>query len=118
MIQTAVEPEIVPLYTDDQGTIRVGKSRVRLNSVVYAFNQGHTPEEILMQFPTLELADIYAVIAYYLNHQTAVDQYIQQNEAEGNEIRQTIESKPDYQAFRQRLITRRQERLRNSEASR
>ena len=106
MIQTALEPEIVPLYTDDQGTIRVGKSRVRLNSVVYAFNQGHTPEEILMQFPTLALADIYAVIAYYLNHQTAVDQYIQQNEAEGQQLRQIIESQPDNQAFRQRLLAR------------
>ncbi len=117
MMQTAVEPEVVPLFTDDQGTIRVGKTRVRLDSVVYAFNQGHTPEEILMQFPSLELADIYAVIAYYLNHQTAVDQYIQQNEAEGQKLRQKIESQPDHQAFRQRLITRRQERSKENKAN-
>ena len=111
MITTEITPEVAPIHTDDTGTIRVGKTRVRLDSVVYAFNQGHTPEEILMQFPTLELADIYSVIAYYLNHQTAVEEYIQQNEAEGNEIRREIEAKPGYQALRQRLLARREERL-------
>jgi len=111
MITAKIDAELVPLSTDDTGTIRVGKTRVRLDSVVYAFNQGHTPEEILMQFPSVDLADIYAVIAYYLNHQTAVDEYIQQNEAEGRELRQKIESNPDYQTFRQRLLARREARL-------
>ena len=117
MMTTALDLQLAPLYKDDTGTIRVGKSRVRLDTVVYAFHQGYTPEEILMQFPTLDLADIYAVIAYYLNHQTAVDQYIRQNEAEGNKLRRTIESQPGYQAFRQRLLARREERLREREAS-
>lgn len=116
MVTTELETVIAPLSADDTGTIRVGKTRVRLDSVVYAFNQGHTPEEILMQFPSLELADIYAVIAYYLNNQTAVDEYIQQNEAEGDEIRRDIESRPGYQAFRQRLLARRKERLKEQEA--
>lgn len=111
MVITKSDSVIAPLYTDDTGTVRVGKTRVRLDSVVYAFNQGHTPEEILMQFPSLDLADIYAVIAYYLNNQTAVDEYIQQNEAEGEKIRQEIESQPGYQAFRQRLLAHRERRL-------
>lgn len=107
MVTIELGSVIAPLNTDDTGTIRVGKTRVRLDSVVYAFNQGHTPEEILMQFPSLELADIYAVIAYYLNNQTAVDEYIRQNEAAGNEIRREIEARPGYQAFRERLVARR-----------
>lgn len=115
MLAAKIDTKVAPLTTDETGTIRVGKTRVRLDSVIYAFNQGHTPEEILMQFPTLELADIYAVIAYYLNNQTAVDEYIQQNEAEGNELRRTIESKPGYQAFRQKLLAHRKERLKESE---
>ena len=115
MVTTELESVIAPLNTDETGTIRVGRTRVRLDSVVYAFNQGHTPEEILMQFPSLELADIYAVIAYYLNNQTAVDEYIQQNEAEGDEIRREIESRPDFQTFRQRLLARRKERVEERE---
>jgi uncharacterized protein (DUF433 family) len=107
MLAAKIDTEVAPLSTDETGTIRVGKTRVRLDSVVYAFNQGHTPEEILMQFPTLDLADIYSVIAYYLNNQAAVDEYIQQNAAEGNELRRTIESQSDYQAFRQKLLASR-----------
>ncbi|MAT95954.1 MAG: hypothetical protein CL608_02205 [Anaerolineaceae bacterium] len=93
----------LPLKTDSKGTIRVGGTRVRLDTVVYAFNQGYTAEEILSQFPALELADIYGVISYYLNNREAVDGYIRQQEKEAAQIKEQLESRPGYQAFRQRL---------------
>jgi uncharacterized protein (DUF433 family) len=97
------ETPTLPLNADSKGTIRVGGTRVRLDTVVYAFNQGYTAEEILSQFPSLELADIYGVISYYLNHREAVDEYIQQQEKEAAQIKEQLESRPGYQAFRQRL---------------
>ncbi len=97
------EAPTLPLKTDSKGTIRVGGTRIQLDTVVYAFNQGYTAEEILSQFPALELADIYAVISYYLNHREAVDEYIQQQEKEAAQIKKQLESRPGYQAFRQRL---------------
>lgn len=97
------ETPTLPLKADSNGTIRVGSTRVQLDTVVYAFNQGYTAEEILSQFPVLELADIYAVISYYLNNREAVDEYIQQQEKEATQIKKQLESRPGYQAFRQRL---------------
>ena len=47
-----IEAPAVPLRTDDHGVIRVGKTRVPLDTVVFAFNQGASPEEIVMSYPT------------------------------------------------------------------
>ncbi len=93
----------LPLKTDSIGTIRIGGTRVRLDTVVYAFNQGYTAEEILSQFPVLDLADVYAVISYYLNNRKEVDEYIQQQTSEAERVQHHFESQPGYQAFRQRL---------------
>lgn len=97
------ETPALPLKADSSGTIRVGGTRVRLDTIVYAFNQGYTAEEILSQFSALELADIYGVISYYLSNREAVDEYIQQQEKEAAQIKEQLESRPGYQAFRQKL---------------
>ena len=53
----------VPLALDEDGVARVGGSRIPLDTVVCAFMQGATPEQIAEQFPSLRLSDIYSVIA-------------------------------------------------------
>jgi len=93
----------LPLKADSAGTIRVGNTRVTLETVVYAFNQGIAPDEILSQFPSLELVDVYAAVFYYLSNREAVDRYIQQQEKEAADIRRQLESRPGYQEFRQKL---------------
>ncbi len=55
--------EPIPLETDADGVVRVGGTRVTLDTVVAAFNEGATAEEIVSQYPTLHLADVYAVIS-------------------------------------------------------
>lgn len=86
----------IPIETDEYGTIRVGGTRVTLETVIASHQQGETPERIREGFPTLKLADIYAVITYYLNHQEEVDTYMRKQEEEGERIRQEIEAKrPD-----------------------
>ncbi|MCA9943758.1 MAG: DUF433 domain-containing protein [Anaerolineales bacterium] len=97
------ETPTLPLKADTTGTIRIGGTRVRLDTVVFAFNQGYTAEEILSQFPALALADIYGVISYYLNNRDVVDEYIKQQEIEAADIKEQLESRPAYQTFRQRL---------------
>jgi len=57
-----VAPEPVPLLSDPRGVVRVGSTRVTLDTVVAAFATGATAEEIAHQYPSVELADIYAVI--------------------------------------------------------
>jgi len=63
--------EVVPIETDADGVIRVGKTRVTLDTLITAFNDGATAEEIAQQYPAVSLADVYAVIAYYLKRRTA-----------------------------------------------
>jgi len=104
-----LEAQTVPMATDATGTIRVGGTRVRLDTVIYAFNEGYTAEEITSQYPVLRLADVYAVIAYYLNHPDSVDEYLRQRAKAAAEIRAEIEQKPGYQTFRDRLLARRQQ---------
>ena len=97
----------IPLTENEDGLIRVGQTRVRLDTVVYAFNEGYTAEEIVSQYPALELSDVYAVIAYYLGHRVAVDQYVAERAAHAAALRHEIETKPEYQAFRETLLKRR-----------
>ncbi len=59
--------EPAPLRADSDGVVRVGDTRVTLATIVCAFDQGATAETIVQQYPTVALADVYAVIGYYLS---------------------------------------------------
>ncbi|MDH4080899.1 MAG: DUF433 domain-containing protein [Nitrospira sp.] len=59
-----------------EGVIRVAGTRVSLDSVVLSFQDGATPEEICLDFPSLDLAKVYSVLAYYLTHREIVDLYL------------------------------------------
>lgn len=96
----------VPLKTTEFGTIRVVGSRVSLDSVVHHYKQGATAERIAESFPSLDLADIYAVIAYYLANRDAVEAYLQTQETEANALQQQIEADPTHQEATKQLRER------------
>lgn len=105
-----LERQTIPLTEDQHRVMRVGQTRVTLETVIHAFEQGHTAEEIVSHYPALKLADVYAVIAYYLNHRTEAHAYLQQ-EAAAKTVWTQIEAKTEYQSFRERLIARHQARI-------
>ncbi len=82
----------LPLYETDKGAIRVQGTRVSLDTVIYHYNNGRTPESIVQSFDTLKLRDVYAVIAYYLDNREAIDAYIKRQEEKGEEIRRKFEA--------------------------
>ena len=96
----------VPLLMDHAGVLRVNGTRVSLDSVIFAFNEGSTPEEIAQQYTTLNLADIYAVISYYLQNHDEVVQYLQRRKVQRAELKEEIESRFDPQGIRDRLLAR------------
>ena len=63
----------------------IAGSRVSLDSVVYAFLEGLSPESIVDSFEALTLEQVYGAIAYYLGHRAAIDAYLKQAEAEFDE---------------------------------
>lgn len=105
---TVAQPtEPVPLHSDENGVIRVGGTRLTLETVVSAFDAGATPEEICEDFPELELADAYAVVTYALRHRSEVDQYLAGRRQQAEAIRRDIEPSPANQGLRERLLARR-----------
>ena len=102
-----IEAPPVPLRTDARGVLRVGKTRVPLDTVVYAFNQGASAEEIVMSYPTLDLGDVYAVVNYYLHNRTEVDAYLSERESESARVREENEKRFPQNGIRARLLARR-----------
>jgi len=102
--------EQLPLRLDDSGTLRVGKTRVTLDVVVGVYNRGETAEEIAENFDTLQLADVYAVISYYLRHRGEVDAYIAEREARAEETRHRFEAVHPPNPTRGQLLARLAER--------
>jgi uncharacterized protein (DUF433 family) len=70
-----------------EGAYRVAGTRVSLDSVVYAFRRGASPESIQRSFPSLTLEQIYGAITFYLAHQEEIDQYLLDGEAEHETLR-------------------------------
>jgi uncharacterized protein (DUF433 family) len=98
----------IPLRRDETGAIRVGKTRVLLELVIHAFQDGATPETIVHRYSTLNLPDVYAVIAYYLRHRQQVEEYLKLRELTVEKVQEKIESKQrDISEIRDRLFPHR-----------
>ena len=81
-------------------------TRVSIDSVIYAFKEGATPEEIVQQYPTLDLKDVYAVISYYLQNRDEVETYLDQRQVERQELKKEVESRFDPNGIREHLLAR------------
>lgn len=92
-----------------EGVIRVAGTRVSLDSVVWAFQDGATPEEICLDFPSLDLARVYSVLAYYLAHRHIIDAYLLEHDQSAQAMRHDLQTR--HNAFltelRQRIAARR-----------
>jgi uncharacterized protein (DUF433 family) len=89
-----VQAEAPPLREEADGALRVGHSRVLLELVVQAFDDGATPEAIVQRYSSLSLPDVYAVIAYYLRHRDEVAAYLARREEMAREVKQHVEAQP------------------------
>lgn len=74
--------------TEKEGEYFVADSRVSLDSIVYAWLQGYSPDTIADSFPVLTLAEVYGAIAFYLSNREMVDEYLRQRKVEFEELRQ------------------------------
>ncbi len=99
-----------PLRKDEDGVYRVGNTRVRLETLVTAFENGCTPEEIQIKYPSLQLAEVYSVVTCYLHHHLAVDEYLKDRRRLIERTDREIEKRSPSAGLRERLLARRSPR--------
>jgi uncharacterized protein (DUF433 family) len=87
-----IRADPVPLRIEDDGTIRVGTSRLTLDVLVEDYEAGTSPQDIVHAFDTLELADVHAALAYYLRHRDEVAAYLRQRDAEAEEVERKLKA--------------------------
>lgn len=97
----------IPFVADADGIVRVGGTRVTLDTVVTAFREGASPETIADQYPALGLADVYTALGYYLRHQADVDAYLQRRRQQVAQVREENETRFNPIGVRERLLARR-----------
>jgi uncharacterized protein (DUF433 family) len=104
--------EAVPLATDRDGVIRASGTRVPLETVIGAFLDGSTPEEIVLSYTTLSLADVYQVVAYYLRNKEKVDNYLERVRVQEEQARTLMEARWNQVGIRERLLARQRQKQR------
>ena len=84
-------PVLTKQYVEqrDQGYWIAG-TRVSLDSVVYSFLNGDSPEGISQNFPVLDLEQVYGGITFYLANRKLIDPYLQDGEAEFAQLQQSL----------------------------
>ena len=91
---------------DEAGGIRIGKSRVTLDSLLVAYHNGSAPEEIAVQYSVLPLEEIYSTIAYYLSHRQEIDDYLNERRKKAEKHRSQLIQRHNLANLRQRLSAR------------
>jgi uncharacterized protein (DUF433 family) len=100
-----LEREAPPFRGDESGAIRIGNTRVLLELVIRAFQDGASPESIVQRYSTLSLSDAYTTIGYYLRHPQEIETYLDQREQLAESVRQKLSNtQPDLSLIRSRLL--------------
>jgi uncharacterized protein (DUF433 family) len=99
--------ETVPVVANRDGVLCVAQTRVTLDTLIQAFQEGATAEEIAQQYPTAPLADVYSVIGYYLRRQAEIEAYLARRRQAAERVRQQNEARFNPVGIRARLLARR-----------
>lgn len=100
-----IHTDPAPLWVDEHGDVRVGKSRVLLDVVLGHYLNGQTAEEIAEGYDTIPLADVLGVLAYYHRYKEEVDEHLRQRDEQAEELRRKIQTAnaPKLTAFKARI---------------
>ena len=110
MANLTFDEERVPLRETESGTVYVGKTKVSLEGVIFAYKQGYTPEEIQWSFDPISLGDVYSVIGYYLHRKEEVEEYLRDYQKRWDKTVEELMARPGAQEFYDRVRAFRQQR--------
>lgn len=106
-MSVVVSTSEIKLTETKAGVLRIGDTRVSLDSVIIAFNQGSAPEEIVYDYDSLTLSEVYAAISYYLQNQNKIDSYLLARASQNEQRREAVEAHSNLIGIRERLLARR-----------
>ncbi|MEH2332547.1 DUF433 domain-containing protein [Nostoc sp.] len=89
-----VAPTLTKQYIEQRGEgYWLVETRISLDSIVYAFLNGESPESITQNFPLLSLEQVYGAIAFYLANRELVDAYLKESQAKFEKLQQSFREK-------------------------
>jgi uncharacterized protein (DUF433 family) len=94
------------VHEESQGALRIGSLGISLDSVVIAFQQGHSAETIQQLYPALSLEEVYGAIAFYLANRDEVHQYLERQDRLWDEFRRRAVQQPSPVAQRLRALSK------------
>lgn len=104
---SVVSTSEIKLTKTKAGVLRIGTTRVSLDSVIIAFQQGSAPEQIVYDYDTLTLSEVYAAISYYLQNRETVDDYLAKRAVQNEKLRESNDARFGHQKIREKLLARR-----------
>ena len=66
----------------EEGAYRIAGPRVSLDSLVYLYREGISPEGMVENYQALTLEQVYGAVAYYLANQKEIEAYLAKADAE------------------------------------
>jgi len=106
-----------PIHEDADGVLRVGGTRVTLDTVVHAYEDGADAKEIVRRYSSLKLADVHAVLSYYLENREQVELYLAERERQAEEWRRFWQQRCPTDGLKEELLARRLQLKREQEES-
>ena len=105
--RSALQIDSPPLVADKHGVVRVGGSRVTLDTVISAYKMGFNAEDIVEDYDTLRLEDARFAIDYYNTHTLIVEKYLREGEEAAAHTRAKLDASGHQRGLRERLLKRR-----------
>jgi len=100
-------PVAPPLHMNADGVFLVANTRVTLDTVINAYKDGSSAEEIALAYDTLSHADVHAVLGYYLRYTEEVDAYLALRFTQSGSVRKMHTANSVSTGIRERLVARR-----------
>jgi uncharacterized protein (DUF433 family) len=103
----AIHQDPVPLRVDEEGTIRVGNTRITLDVLLSDYRRGMTPNQIVEQLDSLTVDDVHGALAHYHRHKDELDAYLKDRaEDPASRQREIEDTQPTFDQIKSRILAR------------
>ena len=103
MALPALEIPLPDFLNWQDGEVRLTGHRINLYGVIRRYEEGFSAEMLALHYPSLSLAHVHKVIAFYLENQPAVSKYVAEYDADMEEKERQHQPRVTLQMLRERI---------------